>query len=131
LLLLGGVAGLVVLGGAGLVAYLYASPIIESYRHGMPFESEKWKARSHDDGVWWPTRLRMADDLVRRRILDGRPRGEVEQLLGPRDETRKFGAWHLVYYLGPERSLFSVDSEWLVVRLNGRGVVDDYRIVRD
>jgi hypothetical protein len=123
--------GLAALGGAGLVAYLYASPVIESYRHGMPFDSEKWKARSHDDGVWWPTRLRMADDLVRRRILEGRSRNEVEQLLGPRDETAKFADWSLVYYLGPERSLFSVDSEWLVVRLNRRGVVGDYRIVRD
>jgi hypothetical protein len=35
------------------------------------------------------------------------------------------------YWLGPERSYFSVDSEWLVLRLDRAGRVVEYRIVRD
>ena len=37
----------------------------------------------------------------------------------------------MVYWLGDERGYMSIDSEWLVVRLDGEGKVAEYRIVRD
>ncbi|MCC7123938.1 MAG: hypothetical protein IT178_03760 [Acidobacteria bacterium] len=73
----------------------------------------------------------MVDDLLAKRRLDGLTRSEIESLLGPRDETRKWSEWHLVYYLGPERGSFGVDSEWLVVRFGHSERVEEYRIVRD
>lgn len=36
-----------------------------------------------------------------------------------------------MYWLGPERGFFSIDSEWLVIRLNSHGKVVDYHIERD
>ncbi len=37
----------------------------------------------------------------------------------------------MVYWLGPERGLIRIDSEWLVLRLDEGGVVREFRIVRD
>ena len=67
-----------------------------------------------------------------RRLLDGRTRPEVVELLGPADDTSKWRDWDLVYHLGPERKgLFRIDSEWLVIRLDSRRAVVSYRIVAD
>lgn len=123
--------GIPLIAWSGWAAYVLAAPWLDSYRHSVRFDSEQWKARSVDAGIWWPTRLRMADDLVRRRLLDGRSRREVQEMLGPRDDTAKFSDWNLVYHLGPERALFSVDSEWLVIRLGPADVVEEYRLVSD
>lgn len=120
-----------VLAGAVLAAYIFLAPRIETYRHRVPFRSEQWKADSVAAGIWWPTRLRMADDLVDRGVLDGCPRTRVEELLGPPDTTPKWRDWNMVYRLGPERSLFSVDSEWLVIRLGAGGLVSEHRILTD
>ena len=73
----------------------------------------------------------MADDLVRRRLLDGLTREQTLHLLGEPRPTNYFSEWDLVYWLGPERSFIGVDSEWLVVRFAPDGQVSEYRIVRD
>jgi len=53
-------------------------------------------------------------------------------LLGPRTQTVYFGDWDLVYYLGPGRYGNAVgDSEWLVFRLDDKGVVREYKIEHD
>ena len=120
--LIGGVA----YGSFGLVA-----SIVDSYRYRVTFDPQHWRDRTMDKGVMWPTRLRMADDLVRRQLISGITRSDVEHLLGPPDESQKFQDWHLVYHLGPERGLIRIDSEWLVVRFSKDGRVADHRIVRD
>ena len=131
LVVLGLALGIPLLVCLGFAGYLFALPSIESYIHRVPFSSEQWKARPLDDGTRWPTRLRMADDLIARRILQGQPRHKVVQLLGPPDDTPYFADWNLVYRLGPERGLFSIDSEWLVIRLDTSGAVSEYRLVTD
>ncbi len=73
----------------------------------------------------------MADRLVAQRTLRGKTRVEVVALLGEPPPTEYFRNWDLVYWLGPERALFSIDCEWLVFRLDQTGRVADYRIVRD
>jgi hypothetical protein len=35
------------------------------------------------------------------------------------------------YYLGPERGLFRIDSEWLFIDFDDQGVVERYSIYRD
>jgi hypothetical protein len=37
----------------------------------------------------------------------------------------------LVYWTGPERGLMSIDSEWLVMRLDGAGRVAEVSLVTD
>jgi hypothetical protein len=123
--------GSLLLAWGGVMTYLVAQPRVASYWHRIPFESHAWKSRSADDGVMWPTRLRMAVHLIGGRVLDGLPRRDVVALLGDPDETAKWRDWDLVYYRGPERGLFSIDSEWLVIRLGPTGIVSDYRIVTD
>jgi len=112
-------------------AYFVAGPSADDLRHRLPFDAEGWRRRSADTEPEWPTRLRMVDSLIDRKLLDGLNRAQVERLLGPADHTAYFKEWDLVYRLGPERGWMSIDSEWLVVRFDARGAVATYRIVRD
>jgi hypothetical protein len=73
----------------------------------------------------------MADRLVARGTLHGKTRAEVVEMLGEPPPTEYFHEWDLVYWLGPERSFFPVDSEWLVIRFSPDGRVAEYRIARD
>jgi hypothetical protein len=73
----------------------------------------------------------MADGLVSSGILLSKTRSEVQAMLGPATETDKFRDYDLVYWLGPERSYMSIDSEWLVVRLDRSGRVRKAHIVSD
>jgi hypothetical protein len=113
------------------VGFLRLQPRADAYIHATRFNSAAWKARSVDDGPMWPTRLRMVDDLLNRNLRSAVPRADIENLLGPPDETSYFRDWDLVYWLGPERGFIRIDSEWLVFKLDAGGRVADYRIVRD
>jgi hypothetical protein len=110
----------------------FVTPSGDDYRHRLAFDAAVWRAKAADAGDDWPTRLRMVDSLMDSRLLHGRTRPQVVELLGPPDDTSKWREWDLVYHLGPERkALFRIDSEWLVLRLGpGRAVVS-YRIVAD
>ena len=115
----------------GFLTYAVLKPAAESYLRSVKFESAAWKAGTADESIMWPMRLRMVEDLMRRRLLEGQTRETVEDLLGSPDVTDKFRNWDLVYHLGPERGFFRVDSEWLVLRLDRSGKVAEERIVRD
>jgi hypothetical protein len=112
-------------------AYVMAVPSVEAYRYRLPFDAVAWKTRAADAGHQWPTRLRMVDDLLKQRRLDGLLREQVVEHLGPADQTAKWREWDLVYYLGPERSPLGIDSEWLVIRLDAGRKVSTYQLVRD
>ena len=94
------------------------------------FDSESWKAlpAAHQPPF---ARREMADALVSERLLHGRDRAAVEALLGPADETTKFSDYDLVYWLGPERAFIAADSEWLVIRFDGSGIVSEYEVKTD
>jgi hypothetical protein len=77
-------------------------------------------------------RLRMADGLVRDATLLGMTRSEVETFLGPQTNTSMMkSAYEYVYWLGPERGFFSIDSEWLVLNFDENGKVKEALIARD
>lgn len=130
----------IVLGGV-FVAFLLFAPFLllfaavtygeaRDYLHRVPFESSSWKnpdlVESED-----PIRIRMVDDLIRNRRLDGRSREDVEKMLGKPAKPEDLREFDLVYWLGPDRVAMGTDSEWLAISFDDRGVVREYGIVRD
>ncbi len=103
----------------------------ENRRQQIPFNASKWQRHSLDGNPMWPTRLRMADDLISSHRLIGLSRKEVEQLLGPPDHTSWGDDPGLVYFLGPERGMIRIDSELLFVTLDRVGNVVTVVTVRD
>jgi hypothetical protein len=97
------------------------------WNRGQAFDPVAWRDYAL---VWQGVRQGMADRLINRGTLRGKTRAEVVELLGEPLETGS-PRWDMKYWLGPERSYFSVDSEWLVLRLDRAGRVVEYRIVRD
>ena len=102
----------------------------EGYLPIRPFNSEGWR-QSRGEDTLTPVRLQMIEWLIRSRQLDGLTRSEVVALLGPADDTSYFREWDMVYWLGPNRGLFRIDSDWLVIRYGPNGRVSDYRVVSD
>jgi hypothetical protein len=125
-------AMLLLLLGGGLAYSRWAFPPGPEVRcdgHGR-FEANVWRDSVQAFG---PLAVRgcMVDALLAERSFHGLPRAEVVALLGEPGPTDYFREYDLVYWLGPERGLVSIDSEWLVFRLDGRGRVAEYRLVAD
>lgn len=97
----------------------------------LPFVKSWWSYDHYDHFDELHRRHRMADTIVLFRTLEGLQRSEIESRLGIPPETDKFRDWDLVYPLGAERGFLSIDSEWLVIRLDATGTASDIRIVRD
>lgn len=93
------------------------------------FDAEQWRTAggrvmSADDLQL--LRQEMVEDLLARRLLDGRSTDEVRELLGAPDweGPRHDGpgsSW--TYFLGGGRSLMSFDSEWLTIDYDAAGRV--------
>ena len=94
------------------------------------FDAARWQDRTQVFTASAP-RGCMVDDLLRRHELAGQPRAAAVRLLGEPDSTPYFREYDLVYWLGPERGLISIDSEWLVMRLDSAGRVAEHRLVTD
>ena len=73
----------------------------------------------------------LVDDLMAHTPIRGRSRADIVALLGEPPQTGYFKDYDLVYWLGPERGLMSIDSEWLVMRLDSTGRVAEFRLVTD
>ena len=123
-----GVTFLVVLGVA-VLATPFVRPYIQERMGRVRFESAAWQAAlsNRTDAV----RIRMVDDLLRRHRFRGMTRQQVTAIIGQPDQTEYFRDWDMVYWLGPERGFMSIDSEWLVFRLDSQQRVSEHRLVRD
>jgi hypothetical protein len=106
----------------------------------LPLRMDRCDARRFDAAAWRdsaqvysPAAVRgcMVDDLLARHEFLGRRRAEVVTLLGEPRPTPYFTNYDLVYWLGPERGAMSIDSEWLVIRLDSTGRVAERRLVTD
>jgi hypothetical protein len=117
--------GLILVGIGAVVAGVAVSLYRPS---GRAFDRMIWQDEAR---VAQGVRLEMADRLVAEGELLGRSRAEVVNLLGEPPPTAYFSDWDLVYWLGPERGFFGIDSEWLVLRLDAKGSVADLRVVTD
>ena len=77
-------------------------------------------------------RVYMVDDLITTYDLKGKTKSEVMTLLGPPTDTEYFkNDKNIVYYLGNERGIISIDSEWLVIDFDNRDKVKDYVVRTD
>jgi hypothetical protein len=126
--MLAGIAGV-----ASLVFYFWLGFGSNAYEK-LPFEKEEWLHGTSKNQQNFP-RLEMADDLMAKKTLYGMGKKEILAMLGEPDqkdvqwgEKDQFG---LLYWLGPERGLMSVDSEWLGITFDKKGKVSQYKLVRD
>ena len=94
------------------------------------FTRERWADSAASFGPK-ATRGCIVDHLLRSTELRGRTRAEIVALLGEPSKTTYFQEYDLVYWLGPERSIMSIDSEWLVLRLDAAGRVSEFHLVTD
>lgn len=97
----------------GLVSFFFVYPNIEEYFSRIEFNSDDWQnSESRNDTI----RIRMVDDLLHNHKLVGMPRSRIDALLGKPARTPYFSDYEYVYWLGPERGLLSIDSEWLGIK---------------
>ncbi|CAN1210274.1 hypothetical protein TUMEXPCC7403_08775 [Tumidithrix helvetica PCC 7403] len=134
--------GLQAIGAVSAIAFLTAltqtvpvtrvhADITTATSYSSQFDSTVWKDLERINKEPYP-RLAMADELVRTRRLDGLTRQQVLTLLGDPTSTNYFkGQYDIIYWLGRERSYISIDSEWLVIKFDTKGIVQKYAIVRD
>ena len=120
-LLIGAAAAIAVAAGAWYAAYVPP----------LPFNASIWRAREDLVSDSLHVRGRMAEGLVSSGALIGKSRDEIVGLLGPPPSTDKFRDHDLVYWLCPDRGLWGIDSEWLVMDFDEAGVVADADVIED
>jgi hypothetical protein len=109
-----------------VVAVTAAGAWMTGYLPVRLFSEARWKDPARRD-----QRVTMVSALLLIHRLEGRTRGEVVELLGEPTDTDYFADWDLVYWLGDERGLFGIDSEWLVIRLGPDGRVSEHDVLTD
>ncbi len=89
------------------------------------FNYENW-IEKQDKRVW------MVDDLLEKHEIVGMYRNEIIELLGESSDTEYFKeSDNIVYWLGTERGLVRIDSEWLVIWFDDKDIAIDVKIMRD
>jgi hypothetical protein len=118
----------------GFLAVLLLPSTIENWVRTTSFDASAWRSAELGSSE---TRVWMVDDLLERPLV-GMKAADVDELLGPDDSVRGTGwgqgywnGWDRVWWLGPERGFMSIDSEWLVLRVDAAGTVTEARLVRD
>ncbi len=100
----------------------------------IKFDSIVWKDNA---SIEWNHGISIREQMLRDvvvNILPGKNRLEIETLLGPSLKTEYFKTSNkdLIYFLGPERDGFiNIDSEWLLIWLDDKGVFKKYVIAND
>ena len=102
-----------------ICSFLLWSPI-RSYVNQTTFDTVQWKAALDRND---PVKQRMLSSLTTNHRLIGKTKNEIDQLLGKPPTTGYFKEYDYVYWLGPERSLFGIDSEWLCLKFENDKVV--------
>ena len=99
----------------------------------IPFNSNTWKSTSSysykkNDIT---DRQKMLKDMLQ--VIKGKSKLEIIKLLGPGKKTAYFKKTenNLVYLLGPERSFFSIDNEWLLLNFDKNEKLTSHSITTD
>jgi hypothetical protein len=115
--------------GASLVLAIVAGHWVTT--GPLPFDRASWDALAED---WYDPRYRrnrMVDGLLLTSTLQGKTRAQIVAMFGEPPRTGYFDEWPMVYPIGSERGFMGIDSEWLVLRFDAAGKVEEARIVRD
>lgn len=98
---------------------------VQVIRERHSFTTEKWLSDPEN-------RTRIVDDLLEDYDLIGMTETEVQELLGSHDNDSGYFQQEsrLVYWMGPERGLMSIDSEWLILDCPD-GIVTAWQITTD
>lgn len=121
------IAGVIIIVFLGLVGLFIFKPHIKSYLNRKTFNSAEWASdAANNSGV----RLQMIDSLQESHHLLGKAKSEIDALLGVPPKTGYFKNYDYVYWLGSERSIFSIDSEWLVIKFQNDLVIET-KVVSD
>ena len=108
-----------------------------AYARGLPTGSF---ARTFDEKAWAASPRYVENDITERQKMLGsaihnavinRQKDEIIKSLGLPDESPFSTAGDLVYCLGPQRSGFAIDDEWLLIWFDDRGRVVRYDIWTD
>lgn len=113
-------AGSVVLFYLSLFSFLIFAPKLNSYVNQSEFDSTQWKLHLNDRDL---IKQKMVGDLFDDYQLVGMTRTRIDQLLGVPPKTKYFQNYDYVYWLGPERNAFGIDSEWLGIKFKNGVVV--------
>lgn len=124
------IGGTIVVIAIVLFGYFFYGYKADGYLQRRSFASSIWKDEETARKPPYP-RLRMVDDLLSNEKLIGKTRQEVIVLLGEPMKTEYFNEYDLVYWLGPERNFISIDSEWLVMKLDSSGKVSECLLATD
>lgn len=109
-------------------------------RHFLPLPLDRCRTSKFKPSLWRDSaqvyseaavRGCIVDDLLEHHNFKGESRQAVVALLGEPKPTQYFSDYDLVYWLGPERSIMSIDSEWLVFRLDSGRRVSESGLVTD
>lgn len=125
--LLAAVTGVLIFVAGGLLVIYTKAPAPPEH---MPFDAEIWNDEKRYSAPPYPRQL-MVDDLLAKNYFDGKDREAVVSLLGDPPKTGYFRKYDLVYWLGPERSWVSIDSEWLVIKFDSTRHVQEATIATD
>ena len=109
-----------------LFLYLFLWPSFQEYFNRQEFDSNVWKNATFTTEDQ-PVRQQMVDDLLKRYPLVGMTRSQIDELLGPTAAPAAngdFQGFDYVYWLGPERGFFGIDSEFLRIKFKDNRVIE-------
>ena len=85
-----------------------------SYHPSNNFDRKKWFADEEK-------RYELSEDIIDSKLLIGKTKAEVRQILGNEENTDKSDHW--TYYLGFKPGLFSIDPDVLTIDFeNGKAI---------
>ena len=101
------------------------------FKAPLPFIESSWNVRCSSGIAPLKIPHRMADRLVMSEVLIGKSAEDVITLLDEPKPSGYFKTYDFVYCLGPQRGLFPMDNEWLVLKLDKNGMVSKAAVVSD
>jgi hypothetical protein len=114
-----------ILSSVALIPIVVIVVMMGIYESGSHFNQQTW-FQQEDHRVY------MVDDLLSDYSLVGKTRGDVTKLLGsPTKDAYFMEPNNIVYYLGDERGIFRIDSEWLVIWFDRSNKVIKFEVQRD
>lgn len=122
-----GLIGAAILTYLALISFLLFAPKLKSYVNQVTFDSKQWQIHLGDRDT---IKQKMVNDLLSKHQLIGMTQSNIDEFLGKPPQTEYFKDYDYVYWLGPERSALSIDSEWLGIKFE-KGIVVRVDILRD